>query len=615
MPRPTNGRAKFYHRDSDRKSERAPSQYVKWACQQSQSLGLKFDGTPETIDRMIKQGQTTCGDLYLDYGFRGKNWDRPALNALVAEIHANQEISHLLIPRRDRLSRPQDPITAVEFEQKVRRLGVTIVYQNRILKPLRFNERADVLETTKALHDFDESGRFSHALADKLIQAKFACIEICASIGGTPPYGFERWLVGPGGQPVRKVMTHERVKLREHYICWLPTNVAEINVVIRIMELCKTMSCTAIAEKLTIEGVAPPYSWRLGSSGVWNRQSVRNIVKNSIYAGTIEYGKMCGGEFLRMTPDGVRELDESDLDNDQNPKQIINPVERRIRKTHPKPPVIELKTHLEAVAAVQERRGKPRQQGARFNPLGCRVYDRSCGWGMYRKARDEKFSYTCSAYMQSDGDLCNHNSVDGIKAASFVAKVIRQTLLIPDRLDLLKARIMQLAKEEKGHEASAHNLKQQHSKVLQLEKQVKNAARNLAIAESPEESHELRSVFNQLKSEQKLAEDQLKSMEAASRLPSSLDQEVDIALKGVDRLRALLASTDQQSSCIELFKMVNAFLYVGFTSTKKGGKKANLVNGGIVTLGSSTPPVQIYHGPTEKGIVKDILRSPLKNPA
>ncbi|MFT3883278.1 MAG: recombinase family protein [Gemmatales bacterium] len=332
MQRPEAGIGLFYHRDSMGRSERSPSQYVIWTIKKAHELGVQFDGTPELIDQMIRMSKYHEKGIYLDYGVRGKNLDRSALNALVQEITRNTQVSHLFIPRRDRLSRPEDPLTAVGFETKIRRLGISIVYQNRILKPLRLMERADVLETTKALHDFDESGRFSQNLANTLIQAKLSAIELGASIGGPPPYGFERWLVGPDGLPVRKLSLGERTRMREHTVCWLPTNLSEIGIVLRIIELVRTHSCEDVAELLTIEGIDPPHASWNNPRKVWNRQTVRNIATNLIYTGVYEYCKTSGGQFLRMTAAGVRELEESDLDENHDPKRIVNPVEKRIRK-------------------------------------------------------------------------------------------------------------------------------------------------------------------------------------------------------------------------------------------------------------------------------------------
>ena len=62
MKRPVAGRALFYHRDSGGKHETTPDQYVAWALSKSAELHLSFDGIPDSITAMIRDGRSTNGD-------------------------------------------------------------------------------------------------------------------------------------------------------------------------------------------------------------------------------------------------------------------------------------------------------------------------------------------------------------------------------------------------------------------------------------------------------------------------------------------------------------------------------------------------------------------------
>jgi hypothetical protein len=79
----TSGRALFYTRDSGGKHENTPGGYVEWAQGKAKELGLVFDGTPERIEGMIRDGHAAHGDLYLDYNISGNILSRAGLNALL----------------------------------------------------------------------------------------------------------------------------------------------------------------------------------------------------------------------------------------------------------------------------------------------------------------------------------------------------------------------------------------------------------------------------------------------------------------------------------------------------------------------------------------------------
>src|SRR5688500_2767909 len=117
--RPPRGRAVFYTRDSSGRHETTPAEYVRWAAEACRRDGLRFDGTPEQIDGMIRGRRSAwSGDLFLDWDVSGNERSRPALNALFAEVERNKTISHVFIPRPDRLSRPNEAEEGVGLEKR-----------------------------------------------------------------------------------------------------------------------------------------------------------------------------------------------------------------------------------------------------------------------------------------------------------------------------------------------------------------------------------------------------------------------------------------------------------------------------------------------------------------
>lgn len=148
MTRPKSGRALFYTRDSGGRHEMTPSQYLEWSCRTAKKHSLTFDGNPDSIERMIRENRHQQGDVYLDYGVKGNTFDRKGLQALQDRIKGDHRARHVLIPRRDRLARPDDAIDAMVIERDMRRDGVTLVFMDQ---DLRRSRKGDVLIYWKAL--------------------------------------------------------------------------------------------------------------------------------------------------------------------------------------------------------------------------------------------------------------------------------------------------------------------------------------------------------------------------------------------------------------------------------------------------------------------------------
>lgn len=70
-------------------------------------------------------------------------------------------------------SRDQDnAFDGVQLEGDFRRAGVTIVFHDKAVSPLKFGHRADLGEAIAAYIDYDQSGRFRQELAEKMIYAR-----------------------------------------------------------------------------------------------------------------------------------------------------------------------------------------------------------------------------------------------------------------------------------------------------------------------------------------------------------------------------------------------------------------------------------------------------------
>jgi hypothetical protein len=312
----------FYTRDSGGKHEMTPGQYVDWARGKAAELSLSFDRTPEVILNMIQVGHSHRGDLFLDYGVCGNTLSRAGLNALLKEAITDNTVSHVFIPRRDRLARPDDPVDAVRIENALRESGITLVFMARTLLPLKKGQRRDIGDLIVALVDYEKSGKDRRELAEKMDYAQLRLARMGFSVGGRPPYGFRRWLARENGTPVRQLADGERVRMPGHHVVWLPGPEEELAVIHRILTMLETMPASRVAAILSREGVPTPDHGRLRTdggqrhrtSGVWSQSVITGIARNPLIVALVSYGRRSMGDQVRFpqkarvswkTPTGV----------------------------------------------------------------------------------------------------------------------------------------------------------------------------------------------------------------------------------------------------------------------------------------------------------------------
>ncbi len=139
--RPDVGRGLFYTRDSEGHSDLAPPRYVAWAQGQAKRLGVAFDGVPDVVTAMIERGLSAQGDLYIDYGISGNLLSRPGLDAFRRRALEDAGVTHLFVPRRDRIARPDNPLDALSIEFELRSAGLTLILMDQVLSPFPRGKR------------------------------------------------------------------------------------------------------------------------------------------------------------------------------------------------------------------------------------------------------------------------------------------------------------------------------------------------------------------------------------------------------------------------------------------------------------------------------------------
>lgn len=618
--RADKGRGLFYSRDSLGRHEQTPEQYVGWTQTKAKDLAIKFNGTPTEINRMISNGISISGDLFLDFNVSGNLLRRPALDALKAEIRRDLSVSHVFIPRRDRLARPDHASEGVELENELRGFGVYLVFMETTLSPLRQGRRQEIGEAISAYIDYDKSGRYRDDLAHLMIFAQLNLAKEGYSTGGRAPFGFRRHLCGVDGTIVMELADGQSVRQKGHHVVWLPGPEAEIALIRRILTLLAEKPAQQVAQILNEEGIPSPDAGRIRRdnqtlhpvSGIWHPNTITNIARNPLIRALTRYGLRSMGDRRRMTPEGPRYVQDSDYRiNSKTPKVIRNQESNQVWGTAHCEPLIPLEQSQKLLEIIDKRgasqRGKPRSRNPAENPLGARIFDMHCGWPMYRIPRKDSFSYVCGFYQQAGGQACSHNHVEGVTATKFALAAIQQRLLKPGMLERLEAKLRNRVAATPQESSAAEAVGRKQGEINALRVQLATVEHNMALASTAASLRSIEKMFVTLQDKEKglaVELEQLKSSISAAPTPES---QIQAALSVARSLPQLAQNSKNLAAIGQLFQAVNVQLYVRFESVKLTKRYVNKLSGGILTIGDVPPPITKYSGPTDRTTVRNSL--------
>ena len=69
----------------------------------------------------------------------------------------------------------------------------------------------------------------------------------------------------------------------------------------------------------------------------------------------------------------------------------------------------------------------------------------------------------------------------------------------------------------------------------------------------------------------------------------------------------MLEPSNSITQITELFIRLNANLFLSFSIKMNGKRKLNVPAGGVVTFGSTPPPIPLYQGPVDRPIIAKML--------
>jgi len=212
---------------------------------------------------------------------------------ILSDAKSDKTVSHVFVFKRDRLARPQDLLEMMNLETDLIKSGVTLVTHDRSYTPeeLKANEMCYLIT---GLVEYQEYGRFSPRLGDRIVFVQQSMATHGLSTGGRAPYGFGRALVDATDGFVQWLDDGETIRRAGHHVRFLPRDMNKLGHWCMMLEWREQgQSCKRIAARMNQLGIPSPDVGRIrrdhGSShlvpGKWHPNTVRDLVSNPIILG------------------------------------------------------------------------------------------------------------------------------------------------------------------------------------------------------------------------------------------------------------------------------------------------------------------------------------------
>ncbi len=599
------GRSIAYLRRSSDQQGLSLSAQLDWAHEEAVRRGLTLTGSPADLESALLSRDARFGDVCLDNAITGSELDRPGLSALKRAVQESG-VTHLLVHKRDRLARPDDPIDGVQLENELRPPGLTLVFSNETLLP-RHGEGAEdrrLVEQITSIVGYHESGKFLRDLAERIIAAKQQLARDGFSTGGRAPYGFGRFLVRKlDNEIIRKLEDGERVRMAGCHVRHLPDNEEKLTNWLWMLEMKEAgWGIKRIANRLNELNIPSPDAGRTRTdqgethlvSGRWSPTAVSSLCRNPLIIGIREYGRRSEGKHRRTSQNGCRHLTASDRNENGAVHIVRNPDSDMTQAAAGFEAEFERDRWQTIQQQMDERstnqRGIRRAKDPGKYPLATRVVDltEGCGSIMYGTPHSGKSVYKCGRYQKSSGSDCFHNSVDAEALLAVVLQTLRRPFVTGNLRDIVANRLRQrLATPHAGSDAP--------NRVEILQKQLETARRNLgrveerwAVEEDDARHAAFGRQFDRLTAEVKELEAEI---QIAERVLSPADDTSDperlvgSALAILDRLEDLANESSLRPQIGQLMEQLEVWVGLDFIGVQKGKRTLRKLRGGTISVG------------------------------
>lgn len=619
MSRRKTDRGLIYLRRSGKRQETSLDTQLEWATREAKRLGVRIDATPADLQFMLDRSLHSYKSLRLDNGITGSDPTRPGYMALNRDAASDPSISHVLIFRRDRYSRPEDAVEAVQSEKQLLRAGITLVFSTKVVEPGQRGKR-NVAQDIDSLLEFNESGAFCDQLAERMILTHKTLAAKGYSTGGNAPYGHIRALFGPDGKFSQILEKGRTIRQEGFHVRWIPgadeENRAKIKVWIYILELSESgWGGKRIASHLNALGIPSPGAGTVRTdggvkhrvTGKWPPNSVLELIRNTTIAAEKSYGVRAEGKHRRLGDEGWRYLDDDDRGTTDDAKVIRNPEHLVVKAASGAEPSFDPQRLVKIQAKLRERgrsqRGIPRAADPTKYPLSGRLIDLSAGCGspMYGATQSGRPLYKCGRYMRTSGAECDNNAVDAeallLHMLGSLLDSVRQLFSRSE----LESELLRIATSQASSRDSAPSDEgiRIESRMVQLMEDLDLIGGNLARAKDQE-------AYDAIEAERVKVKAEIRDLkERRQRLVRSTvnnadngttpQQEVEKALAQLKNIQRVASSPEARTEIRAMLAELECHIGLSFVGAIKGKKRpVRKLAGGIIVFGDGELPVKLH---------------------
>ena len=490
--------AALYIRLSKEDESEGPSQSV----QNQESLLRAF----------VQQHRLSVYGTYIDDGWSGTSFDRPAFQRMIADIEA-KKVNMVITKDLSRLGR--DYILTGHYmeryfpEHRVRYISLLDGIDTGVDSTT--NDITPFRAIMNDMYAKDISKKIKSVKRDKQRKGQF--------IGGKPVYGYKM-------HPTEK----NKIVIDEE----------AAPVVRRIFALALSgMSCRKIAATLNEEGILTPATycgWKVGNpgpyTGLWSSERISEMLKNETYIGNMVQGRM------------VKISYKSKKCLRQSPENWVV-----VEGTHE--PIIDPETFQKVQMLVNSRK-HTRSRNYDFLLKGL-IFCHECGYPLAvlnRKnaAGEDRLFFVCRTYQRfTKAGVCTCHSIKEETVNDAVLAKVRevcQAYLDPDRLCPIAEEAVQNASKAASCEAKMQALQSKITALTTNLDQMYMDRLNGLLSEG-----DFQRIYQKVKMDRTVLEDRLKSLQEQAKQPVNAGEKARALVKQF--LDSALTSRELLVSLIE----------------------------------------------------------------
>ncbi len=470
---PTDYRAALYIRLSKEDENEGPSQSVT----NQQSL----------LNEFVQQHRLSVYDTYIDDGWSGTSFDRPAFRRMIGDIE-EKKVNMVITKDLSRLGR--DYIMTGHYmeryfpEKRVRYISLLDGIDTGVESTA--NDITPFRAIMNDMYAKDISKKIKSVKRDKQRKGQF--------IGGKPVYGYKM-------HPTEK----NKIVIDEE----------AAHTVRRIFAMAmEGISCRQIAVTLNEEGVLSPAAYAgltVGKrglyTGLWSSERISEMLQNETYIGSMVQGRSVKISYKS------KKCRKQDREN-----WVV------VENTHE--PLID-KAAFEKVRLLLASRRHTRSRTYDFLLKGL-IFCHECGYPMAvinRKnaAGEDRLFFICRTYQRfTKAGVCSCHSIkEQVVTEAVLTKVreVCEAYLDPKKLQPIAADVVEKTRQAESHEAEIQSVQSKiDSMTANLDKMYMDRLSGL-LAEA-----DFGRIYQRIKTERSSLEDKLKELETQKESPVSTEE-------------------------------------------------------------------------------------------